>query len=382
MELRTFRDTDVKTSLLGLGCMRFLKTGNGEEIDYEPSEKVIDYAYKNGVNYFDSAYVYNVGDSERVMGKALSKYPRKSYLIATKIPWMKCGSRQSMLEAFDEQLERCRTDYIDFYLCHNVNTHSYDAFTQEHVIPVLKELKEQGRIRYMGFSSHGTPDMLLDFVQRADWDFVQLQLNYIDWTYQDAKRQYEILTERGIPVMVMEPLRGGRLANLPSESMKNRLLNYSPDASCASWALRFAASLPNVQVVLSGMNDIEQVRDNVKTMSGFKALSSEEQEILDATAREFLSLTQVPCTQCGYCAPHCPQEIDIPMLINMYNEYQISRKPLQLVPIARVPEDKRPDKCVACGACSNNCPQGIDIPRVLSALSDELRDNPPPAPRS
>ena len=375
MEYRQYKDTDIKTSLLGMGCMRLPTTGGpGGSIDFEESKNIIEYAYENGVNYFDSAYVYSGGESERVMGKVLSKYPRDTYMMATKLPNMRCSSRQEVLDVFNEQLERLGADYIDFYLCHNLNKGSYAAFTQPHVLDTLLELKDQGKILRLGFSSHADPDMLESFLKYYDsWEFAQIQLNYLDWEgSQNAKRQYEILCEYNTPVMVMEPVRGGRLASVNPEADK-LMKEFAPDRSISSWALRFAASLPNVQVVLSGMSAMEHVIDNVSTFAPFTPINDDEQKILDQAVEMLLSQVQVPCTACRYCVDDCPANLDIPELIAIHNEFSISRHFMSMMALRELPEEKRPDKCQACGECVARCPQEIEIPKILEELADAIR---------
>ena len=375
MKYRSFRDTGINISLLGLGCMRFPRLKGSELIDYEKAEAIIDHAYANGVNYFDSAYVYNNGDSERVTGKALSKYPRDSFMLATKMPGHKPKCEQDVYDIFNEQLERCGVDYFDFYLCHNLNDSTYDVFTNDYLIKALESIKAQGKIRYLGFSSHAKPDMLEKFASLRDWDFAQIQFNYLDWTYQDAKRQYEILNSRGIPIVVMEPVRGGRLASLSPE-IDTKLKAYSPDKSIASWALRWAASHSGVLTVLSGMNAIEQVVDNIETMSNHEPLNADEQTIIDAAVSELLAKTLAPCTGCRYCI-ECPVGIDIPAMIEVYNDFTLSSNPFALMPISRQPAGKTPADCVDCGTCESLCPQSIMISDIMESLTASLNKAPP-----
>lgn len=377
MEYRKFKDTGLKTSLLGMGCMRLpLIPGKGEAIDYEKAEEIIDYAYEHGVNYFDTAYVYNGGESEKVVGRALKKYPRDSFFLVTKMPGPLCENEDDVRRIFNEQLERCGVDYFDFYLCHNINEYSVDKFMAGYIIPVLEEYKTQGKIRFLGFSSHGSPELLEKFAKLRDWDFAQIQLNYFDWDFQDAKRQYEILTNLGIPVMVMEPVRGGRLASLCPEADK-LMLDYAPDKSIASWALRFAASLPNVQVVLSGMSTMDQVIDNVNTFSNFQLLNEEEHRIIRQAVEILKAKTFLPCTGCRYCI-ECPMELPIPDLLSALNEYNLSPSPFALMRVFDMEEKKRPENCIECRQCVSRCPQGIDVPEALGQLAKLVRETPPP----
>lgn len=376
MIYKQHKDSDTKTSLLGLGCMRF-PVLHGNTIDFDAAEEIIDYAYEHGINYYDSAYVYNNGDSERTIGKALKKYPRESFMLATKLPGWKCTDKQAVLDTFQEQLDRCQVDYFDFYLCHDVNERSIGVYLQDFLIPTLEDFKRQGKIRKLGFSSHGNPETLKRFASIREWDFAQIQLNYLDWDYQDAKQQYEILTELGIPVIVMEPVRGGRLASLCPEA-DALFKEYAPDKSIASWALRFAAGHENIQVVLSGMSTMEQIIDNVVTISEFEPLSGKELEIIGKAVQMLKEKTLIPCTACRYCCEECPVQLNIPELLDGFNAYKLAPHPMSLTPILGLPEEEKPGSCIACGQCMNRCPQNIAIPDLLAELDDILQKAPPP----
>ena len=378
MHYRTFARGGFGTSLLGMGCMRLPNIdGDRTRIDEEKAQAIIDLAYEQGINYYDTAYVYGDGASERFIGKALKKYPRESYYLTDKMPPWPLNSRADVERIFQEELERCGVDYFDFYLCHNINEESIEKFLDPEIgaIPFLEEMQRQGKIRYLGFSSHGTPETLERFASLRDWDFAQIQLNYLDWELQDAKRQYEILTEKGIPVMVMEPVRGGRLASLCPEA-DELLRGLRPDRSIASWALRFVAELPNVQVILSGMNTLEQLRDNLATFSREEPLTADEQQTLQRAVTLFRKKFTVPCTGCGYCAG-CPMELDIPAFLKIYNEYAISRMPMNLEALREYPGDRQPKACVGCGQCAGHCPQHIDVPRYMLELAEAMKSIPP-----
>jgi len=380
MEYRQYRDTALRTSLLGMGCMRLPRVpGQGDVIDYDAAEAIIDYAYQHGVNYFDTAYVYHGGKSEAVIGKALSKYPRESYNLVTKLPGWVCSNEADVLRVFQEQLSRCGVEYFDFYLCHNVNEGSIGSYNNDYVIPTLVRLKEEGKIRRLGFSNHGSPALLREFASLRAWDFAQIQLNYLDWSYQDAKQQYEILTELGIPVMVMEPVRGGRLASLCPEA-DAMMKAHAPDKSIASWAIRYAASLPNVQVVLSGMSTLEQVVDNVATMSDFRPIDRAEQAILDRAVEILKAQSLIPCTACRYCS-ECPMGLPIPELLSVYNGYRLSKNKMDLGRLRELPEEAKPANCIACGQCTAHCPQNIDVPAHMAELAELMVDLPQPPGR-
>jgi predicted aldo/keto reductase-like oxidoreductase len=270
MEKRQYRDTKEYVSLLGFGAMRLPHKADGS-LDYDLSQVMVDYAISHGVNYFDTAYVYMGGNSERFLGNSLKKYPRESYNIATKMPIHIVKKRENIKEIFETSLSRLKTDYIDYYLLHAVKSSNWNHAVTMGIYDVLKEYQKQGRIRYIGFSFHDTPALLSEIVNTYDWDFAQIQLNYMDWTLQNAQEQYRILKEKSLPIMVMEPVRGGALAVLCDEAVAI-LKGANPGASTASWAIRYVASFPEVICVLSGMSNMEQVIDNVNTMENFKPI--------------------------------------------------------------------------------------------------------------
>lgn len=376
MEYRNYLDTGLKTSLLGFGCMRFPTLADGKTIDKEMTERMVDLAYASGVNYYDTAYVYQQGESERTIGAILKKYPRDSFYLTSKLPSFMCKNEDDVRRIFNESLENCGVDYFDFYLCHNINGSNVDLYTGEnYILPVLDEMKAAGKIRYLGFSSHGTPEMLQRVVDTRKWDFAQIQLNYLDWTYQDAKQQYEILEKAGLPIIVMEPIRGGRLAGLGE--IGKPMDDYAPGKTRASWALRWVASHPAVQVVLSGMSAMEHVEDNLATFENFQPTSDEENAILEKVAQDLLSSTLIPCTACHYCS-ECPQGLDIPKFLETYSEYLISGTPISISALKKLPEDKQPSACIGCGNCVARCPQNIDIPTHLAALAAALEKAPNP----
>lgn len=360
---------DISLSRLGMGNMRLpLRTDlEGNPIDREKGQEIIDYAMKSGVNYYDTAYVYNNGDSEKFLGEAMAKYDRKSYYLATKFL---ISANPDYKAVFQEQLKRLNTDYIDFYLVHSVTERSYKAYEESGCIDYFRELKKQGKIRYLGFSNHSSPEILKHFRDLNDWDFIQLQLNYYDWNYGSTKAEYELCAEKNIPVMVMEPVRGGKLANLTPEA--NVILKEAhPDWSIASWAFRWVRSLPQVQVILSGMSDMEQIKDNVKTFGDDTAFTEEDGKLLMEACKMFKSQIQVPCTACRYCCDGCPSGIDIPKIMEMYNNYKLTG-PWALDDIRRY--DKAGSKdCIECGNCTSHCPQSIDVPKIMKELTEALQ---------
>jgi len=358
-----------KTSLLGMGCMRF-PLNRDRSINYDKAAEIIDYVYTNGVNYYDTAYIYNDGESETVTGRALQNYPRDSFYLATKLPPMACNSAADVYKLFDIQTERLRTDYFDFYLFHHLHDGTYAKANEGYIIPALLKLREQGRIRRLGFSAHCGADLLKKFLGEYDWDFVQLQINYFDWDYQKMSEQYSVVEDSGLPLIVMEPIRGGRLASLTPGADKI-LKAAAPDRSVSSWALRWVAKLPQVQVILSGMSTLEQAIDNVSTLSRETDFSADEEKALADALDIFKQQSFVPCTGCNYCSG-CPSGLDIPRLIGYYNEANVSLGFFRLLEAFRQPKEKRAHNCVKCGVCAEKCPQGIDIPAVLRKLADEM----------
>lgn len=372
MEMRQYRDTDVKVSLLGMGCMRLPKVDpEKEDIDYEKAQEIIDYAYANGVNYFDTAYGYHGGQSELFVGQALKKYPRESFFLASKMPIWCVKEKGDVERIFNEQLQRCQTDYFDFYLFHSQNAANFQKCQEFGVYEFLSQMKAEGKIRRLGFSFHDTPEVLRHICDTYPWDFAQIQLNYLDWEMQDAKTQYQILNDREIPVIVMEPVRGGVLAS-PCEAADILFREERPDKSVASWAIRFAASLPGVLTVLSGMSSMEQVRDNVDTMTRFEPLTDREREVIDEALEAYRKKDTVPCTGCRYCMD-CPFGVDIPKMFSLYNHYVLDRDGEDYLEAYEAqPESQRADQCQACGACMEKCPQHIRIPDQMVTIRETV----------
>ena len=372
MEMRQYRDTDVKVSLLGMGCMRLPKVDpEKEDIDYEKAQEIIDYAYANGVNYFDTAYGYHGGQSEVFVGHALKKYPRDSFFLASKMPIWCVKEKGDVERIFNEQLQRCQTDYFDFYLFHSQNAANFQKCQEFGVYEFLSQMKAEGKIRRLGFSFHDTPEVLRHICDTYPWDFAQIQLNYLDWEMQDAKAQYQILNDREIPVIVMEPVRGGALAS-PCEAADILFREERPDKSVASWAIRFAASLPGVLTVLSGMSSMEQVRDNVDTMTRFEPLTDREREVIDEALEAYRKKDTVPCTGCRYCMD-CPFGVDIPKMFSLYNHYVLDRDGEDYLEAYEAqPESERADQCQACGACMEKCPQHIRIPDQMVTIRETV----------
>ena len=366
---REYKNTGDQISVLGLGCMRLPKVEGSETIDRAEAQKIVDLAYERGVNYFDTAYRYHEGDSELFIGEALKKYPRESFHLATKMPMWMVKSPEDVKRIFEDQLSRCQVEYFDFYLCHAMNASYLDIMKKNGVYEYLLEEKKAGRIRHLGFSFHDSPEVLRQIVEYGEWDFAQIQLNYLDWELQDAKSQYEILTEHGIPVVVMEPVRGGYLATIDEQRAKP-FLEMEPNRSIASWAVRWVASLPQVAVVLSGMSDEQQLEDNVATMTNFEPMNEQELQAVAKVVEEIRKVNEIPCTGCRYCMD-CPMGVDIPEIFAIYSRYKIFEKEKSFVDDykAVVEHGNGAEHCVRCMACTTKCPQMIAIPDKLEMIA-------------
>lgn len=366
----------LRLSSLGLGAMRLpVVQGDDSRIDEEKTAEMVDYAIKNGINYFDTAWPYHSGNSELVMGKILEKYPRDSFFLASKFPGFNLDNMDKVEEIFEKQLEKCRVDYFDFYLFHNVCEKNIDAYLDEKygIFSYLSEQKKRGRIKHLGFSAHGDMEVLKRFLAAygKDMEFCQLQVNFIDYSFQRAKEKIALMKENNIPVWVMEPVRGGKLAKL-SEKNSAALRALRPDESDAAWALRFVQSLPEVTVTLSGMSDMDQLKENISVFSEKKELSGEEKDVLMKIAGEMLGT--VPCTGCKYCISRCPMELNIPKLIELYNEHKFTGGGFMApMVLSSMPADKQPDACISCRSCEAVCPQEIKISEVLSDFTEILK---------
>nr|WP_300826242.1 aldo/keto reductase [uncultured Schaedlerella sp.] len=366
MQYKKFKSS-AKLSMLGMGAMRLPVVGGDQgNIDYEKAKAIIDRAYQGGVNYYDTAYIYHNGKSEEFLGKALAEYPRESYFVADKF---NLQAEPDYKKQFPEQLSRLNMEYIDFYLIHGIQDAWMDQFLECGALRYFDELKKQGKIRNLGFSFHASPDSLRKLLKIYPWDFVQIQLNYLDWYYGDAKELYEILEEAEIPIMIMEPVRGGKLANLTPEA-EAILKEADPEASIASWALRFVMSRPQVQVVLSGMSNLEQMEDNLHIFSETACLTEEEEALVKKAADEFRSKVGVGCTACRYCTPNCPIGLDIPKILSLYNDVKLVNEEWRATFADAMPEGKRPEDCIGCGACTGHCPQSLDVPAVMKEMAE------------
>ena len=367
-----YRDfQDLKLSALGMGAMRLpVIDGNDGVVDEKAAAEMVDYAMSQGVNYYDTAWGYHEGNSELVMGRALKKYPRESFYLADKFPGYDLANMPKVKEIFPKQLEKCQVEYFDFYLFHSVCEMNIDAYLDEKygIYEYMKEERDAGRIRHLGFSAHGSYDVMKRFLEAygKDMEFCQIQLNYLDWSFQDAKAKVELLKEYNIPVWVMEPLRGGKLAKL-DETDEAKLKALRPDEGIPAWAFRFLQSIPEVKVVLSGMSDMDQLKDNIATFAEDKPLSDQEMTTLLGIADEMVKKIVLPCTACRYCTTHCPQGLDIPYLLSLYNEHCFTGGGfIAPMVLQSIPEDKQPSACIGCRSCEAVCPQQIKISEAMA----------------
>ena len=373
-----YRDfQDLKLSALGMGAMRLpVVEGDDARIDVPAAQAMVDYAMEHGVNYYDTAWGYHNGQSELVMGEALKKYPRASFYLATKFPGYDLSNMDKVQEIFEKQLEKCQVEYFDFYLFHNVCEMNIDAYLDPKygIYDYLVSQKKAGRIRHLGFSAHGSYDVMKRFLEAygKDMEFCQIQLNYLDWSFQDAKAKMELLAEYHLPVWVMEPLRGGRLAKLTEEE-EAKLRALRPDETVPAWAFRFLQSLPQVTVTLSGMSNMEQMQQNIQTFEEDKPLNQTEMDALLSMADEMVKKIVLPCTACHYCVSHCPQGLDIPELLSLYNEHCFTQGGF-IAPMAlsAVPQEKLPSACIGCRSCEAVCPQQIKISEAMADFAQKL----------
>ena len=371
----------MKLSMLGFGAMRLPVLGGEEKnIDREQTFRMVETAMKAGINYYDTAWGYHEGNSEPVMGEALSRYPRESFYLATKFPGYDLSNMPKVREIFAEQQKRLGMDYFDFYLIHNVCELNINQYLdpQYGIFDYLMEQKKNGKIRHLGFSGHGELDVIKRFLDAygEHMEFCQLQINYLDWEFQHGREKVELLNKMGIPVWVMEPLRGGRLASL-DEASENELKALRPDETVPAWAFRFLQTVPGVAVILSGMSNEEQLAANLKTFEENKPLNEEEMKAILEIADRMSTQKSVPCTSCHYCVSHCPQELDIPRLISLYNEHVLTVTGggfgfIAPMALGAVPEEKRPAACLHCRSCEQVCPQQIAISDIMADFVERL----------
>ena len=358
-----------KLSALGMGCMRLPCSADGK-IDEAATAEMVEYAINKGVNYFDTAWGYHDGESENVMGRVLSKYPRESFYLADKFPGYASANWGKAEEIFEQQLKKCKVEYFDFYMFHNLCDMNVDAYLDDAKYgdkTYLLKQKQNGRIKHLGFSAHGDLNIMRRFLEAYGdiMEFCQIQLNWLDWDFQNAKAKVALLNEYNIPVWVMEPLRGGKLVDINTDYV-NRLNELRPEVSLPEWAFRFIQTVPEVKVTLSGMSNFKQIKENIETFSEEKPLTQQEWDALLAIGAEITGKKTLPCTACRYCTTYCPMELDIPKLIELYNEHRYSDGGF-IAPMAlsALPEDKKPSACIGCKACEEVCPQLIKISEMM-----------------
>ena len=371
MEYSKFEKLGISTSLLGFGCMRLPQTPDGK-IDEPEAEKMLDTAIKAGVTYIDTAYPYHNGDSEPFVGKVLKKYDRDSFYLATKLPIWKLEKKEDVKRIFDEQLERLAVDHVDFYLLHALDKEAWEKVKELDVLPFVESMREAGKIRYIGFSFHDNYEVFEEILTSRPWDFCQIQYNYIDRDIQAGDKGYALAEKLGVPLVIMEPVKGGSLAALPEE-VEAPFKEARPEASTSSWALRWVASHPDVHVILSGMSTMEQVEDNLKTFGNFEPLTEKEEKIVEGVAAAIKARTKNGCTGCAYCMP-CPHGVNIPKNFRIWNDLamygneEITRQNY----FKYLPEAERADKCKACGKCEKVCPQSLSIRENLKQVQKEM----------
>ena len=355
-------------SLLGFGTMR-LPVDKDKKIIQEQVNAMTDAAFEGGVCYFDTAYPYHDQKSEASIGQALKSHPRDSFIIADKMPVPFVETEEDLERIFSIQLERTGLDFFDVYLLHALDNDRFDKAEKLHMYDFLVQKKAEGKIKNIGFSFHDSPEVLQKIVSTHKWDVAQIQLNYIDRDLQRAEEQYQILTDAGIGVLVMEPIRGGYLSNLPTEAHQ-ALAAVHPDWSDSSWALRWVATHPNVRVILSGMSNMEQLKENIHTAETFRKLTPEEEAVIAKALDVFKKNNTVPCTACRYCQP-CPMGVEIPRIFTAWNQYRITKNANNFKSTySEIPDEAQAHNCVACGACMEQCPQHIQIPDLMTEIAN------------
>ncbi len=369
---------DLQLSALGMGAMRLPVIGGDDaKIDQLAVDRMVDVAMERGINYYDTAWGYHSGSSEIAIGRSLGRYPRERWYLATKFPGYDLSNMNQVKTVFERQLEKCGVDYFDFYLFHNVCEMNIEAYLDPKygIFDYLTEQKRSGRIRHLGFSAHGSREVIERFLKAygKGMEFCQLQMNYLDWSFQDVKNKAALLAEYQLPIWVMEPLRGGKLASLAEEDAA-KLKALRPDETIPAWAFRFLQSIPGVTVTLSGMSNMQQLEENLSTFEAEHPLNQQEMETLLGIADSMVQKTSVPCTACRYCTSHCPQSLDIPMLLELYNEHCFTGGGF-IAPMAlmAVPEEKHPAACIGCRSCEAVCPQQIRISEALADFAQKLR---------
>lgn len=361
---------ELRPSLLGYGCMRFpLKPDH--TVDEEKARQLIGRAMEAGVTYYDTAWFYHDGESEPMLGRILSQYPRESYRLATKMPCSIVDSLEQAKDIFAKQFERLQTDHFDFYLLHSLSGRTWKKMCELGVVDFLEQCQREGKFRWFGFSFHDEYEAFEEILRARDWDFCQIQLNYMDQNIQAGLRGHDLALKLGVPLVIMEPVKGGLLAQPPEEVLEP-LRALDPDATPSSWAMRWVGSLPGVKVVLSGMGSMEQLEDNLNTFSNFRPLSEEERAAVNETARRLAQRVKNGCTGCRYCMP-CPAGVDIPKSFRIWNNMEMyQNKAATRRSWKSLASEARPDQCYRCGRCERLCPQHLPIRAQLAQAQEEI----------
>lgn len=370
MEKRKFEKLGIESSLLGFGCMRFPLDENGN-IEEKEAEQMLDMAIANGVTYIDTAYPYHNGDSEPFVGKVLKKYDRHQYTLATKLPIWNVNSQQEAREIFESQLQRLYVEYVDFYLLHALDEKKWEKVLEYHIIELCEQLRQEGKIKYLGFSFHDEYPVFEKILKAHDWDFCQLQLNYMDMNIQAGQKGVDLANQLGVPIVVMEPIKGGSLATLPQD-VTQMFKDYDANRTLASWALRYVGTLPGVKVILSGMSTLSQVKDNLKTFEDYQNLNDEEMNIVQKVADTLHARTRNGCTGCGYCMP-CPFGVDIPANFRYWNNcFVYDDEKLFKGKYEKMEDQAKASHCQQCGACERMCPQQLPIREDLKRVVEDF----------
>lgn len=361
---------EKKASLLGMGTMRLPKREDGS-IDVAQTERMVALAMERGVNYYDTAFCYHGGESERVMGELLANYPRERFFLADKMPVWLCKNGADVRRIFDEQLQKCRVDYFDNYLAHSIDNEDYPDMVRSDTYRILREKKERGQIRRLGFSFHGDKALWKTMTEEYDWDFAQIEMNYLDWKEQDAEYYYNWLVEHRLPIIVMEPARGGYLAN-PPHAVRKIFAEACPGSAPAELAYRWFFGKPGIFTILSGVSSLAQLEENLAVFDAGEPLDGARAEALARAAEVLMRMERIPCTGCGYCLP-CPAGIDIPGMLKLMNDFLETKGTWEAKSAyLKFPEGRRASACISCGACASHCPQGIKAYVHMEELSDTV----------
>ena len=371
MKYNKWYEQDIKTSFLGFGCMRFAY--KDDKVDEEKAISLVRKAYEEGVNYFDTAYVYLEGNSEPILGKAISVFPRESYYLATKYSFWNLTNQDEIEEMIDKQLANLKTDYIDFYLIHAMSKDRFEHMKKYHILETVKKWKEQGKIKHIGFSFHDSYDTFMEILNYYDWEFCQIQFNYMDYSIQQGLKGYQELIDRHIPIIVMEPLKGGKLCAF-NPKIAQKFYDYNDD-TLTKWAIRWVLSQKGVMTILSGMNEMEQLEENLKIVDDFVPLTSSEEKLVKEVSEALQKVEVVGCTGCKYCMP-CPKGVNIPRNLRILNDYEMYRSVGDSKWQYKMLKMNSADAglCVNCKACVSKCPQHIQIPDYLKKVRELVND--------